>query len=427
MAANLRVDPPTEGRLARTEGGAGPGLSSMRVPRIALYSQGMVGFGHIRRNASIALALRASALHPSIVMIAEAWQAGALLLPAGIDCVTLPALRREANGEYNPRFLLDVSDQELIDLRTRVIQSAMEVFEPDVLIVDYLPLGVAGELASTLEYLRSRGNTRCVLGLRDILYDVETVKRSWASDANMEAIRKFYDAVWIYGDPAVFDPVREYGLNGTIAAKARHTGYLDQRPRLDFARAEEAPAVASLPPGRLALCLVGGGHDGAVVADAFLGADLPPDTTGILIAGPLMPWDKREEIRAKAQARPGFQMLDFVHDPTPLIERADRIIAMGGYNTVCEALSFEKHALIIPRVSPEPEQWIRAQRLRDLGLVDILHPNELDARKLTEWLVRDLGPPPAGRRKIDFGGLTRIPSLVAELLDSPVHEVPLVP
>src|SRR5438876_4823572 len=207
-------------------------IHSRRAPRIALYSEGMMGFGHIRRNASIAQALRRSALQPAIVMIAEAWQAGALLMPEGIDCVTLPAIRKEANGEYNPRFLLDVSDAELIALRTRVIRSAMEVFEPDVLIVDYLPLGVAGELATTLQRLRTRGNTRCVLGLRDVLYDQETVRRHWADRANMDAIRDYYDAVWIYGDPAVFDPVREYGLAEHVAAKVRYTGYLDQRPRL---------------------------------------------------------------------------------------------------------------------------------------------------------------------------------------------------
>src|SRR5213078_2433349 len=88
-------------------------------PRIAMYSQGMVGFGHIRRNASIAQALRGSALQPVIVLIAEAWQAGALPMPPGVDCVTLPALRREADGGYNPRFLADVSDGELIALRSR--------------------------------------------------------------------------------------------------------------------------------------------------------------------------------------------------------------------------------------------------------------------------------------------------------------------
>src|SRR2546427_366592 len=118
-------------------------------PRVAMYSQGMVGFGHIRRNASIAQALRGSALQPSIVLIAEAWQAGALPMPPGVDCVTLPALRREADGGYNPRFLSDVSDRDLISLRARVIRSAIKTFVPDVLVVDCLPVGVAGERPRT--------------------------------------------------------------------------------------------------------------------------------------------------------------------------------------------------------------------------------------------------------------------------------------
>lgn len=395
------------------------------APRVAMYSQGMVGFGHIRRNASIAQALRASELQPGIVMIAEAWQAGALLLPEGVDCVTLPALRREPDGAYNPRFLLDVSDQDLIALRTRVIRSAVEVFDPDVLIVDYLPLGVAGELATTLERLRARGNTRCVLGLREVLYDSETVRRTWADRANMDAIRNFYDAIWIYGDPAVFDPVREYGLGPDVAAKARYTGYLDQRPRLDLAAARGDPMLESLPPGKLALCLVGGGHDGQALAEAFLQADLPDDTTGVLVTGPLMPWEQRQQVRDDAQQRSRFRVLDFVPEPIALIERADRVIAMGGYNTCCEILSFEKHALIVPRVSPEPEQWIRAERLRDLGVVDVLHPDQLEPRALSEWLARDLGAAPSVRDRIDLGGLTRIPSLLQEMLGSAARPVPV--
>jgi predicted glycosyltransferase/glutathione synthase/RimK-type ligase-like ATP-grasp enzyme len=387
------------------------------TPRVALYSQGMVGFGHIRRNASIAHALRDSALHPSIVLVAEAWQAGALVMPAGVDCVTLPALRREPDGCYNPRFLLDVSDQDLIALRSRVIGSAMEVFEPDVLVVDYLPLGVANELTGTIARLRKRGRTRFVLGLREVLYDRETVQRTWADRANMDAIRDYYDAVWIYGDPAVYDPVREYGLSDQVATKARYTGYLDQRPRLALAGAQGAAVLANVPPGKLALCLVGGGHDGGALAEAFLQADLPPDTTGLLVTGPLMPGERRRGVNESLRGRSRFQVLEFVPDPTPLIERADRVIAMGGYNTVCEILSFEKHALIVPRVSPEPEQWIRAQRMRDLGLVDVLHPDELSPRALSGWLARDLGPPPASRSRIDLGGLTRIPNLLGELLN----------
>src|SRR6266542_3101334 len=151
--------------------------------RVAMYSPGMVGFGHIRRNASIAQALRCSSLQPVIIMVAEARQAAALPMPQGVDSVTLPALRKEADGWVKPRFL-DVSDQDLIALRARVIKSAIKSFEPDVLIVDHLPRGAGRELARTLERLRRHGNTRCVLGLRDVLQDPKTVDSNWSDQGN---------------------------------------------------------------------------------------------------------------------------------------------------------------------------------------------------------------------------------------------------
>src|SRR5262245_34182500 len=45
---------------------------------------------------------------------------------------------------------------------------------------------------------------------------------------------------------------------------------------------------------------------------------------------------------------------------------------MGGYNTFCEVLSLNKRALIVPRTEPRLEQFIRAQRAAELGLVSML-------------------------------------------------------
>ena len=42
--------------------------------------------------------------------------------------------------------------------------------------------------------------------------------------------------------------------------------------------------------------------------------------------------------------------------------RAAGVVAMGGYNTFCEILSFDKPALIVPRTVPRLEQFIRASR-----------------------------------------------------------------
>src|SRR5262249_45768622 len=196
--------------------------------------------------------------------------------------------------------------------------------------------------------------------------------------------------------PAVYDPVREYHLGPAVAAKVRHTGYLGRRGRPDAAEAEAAEAVAALaPPGRrLVLCLVGGGQDGVPLAEAFASADLPPGALGVILTGPFMPPETRRRLRRRTAAPPAPPGLEVVTHPDRLLAGADGVIAMGGYNTISELLAFGKRALIVPRTRPRREQLIRAERLRDLGLLELLHPDALSPRALGEWLAPRPGPPP---------------------------------
>jgi predicted glycosyltransferase len=132
-----------------------------------------------------------------------------------------------------------------------------------------------------------------------------------------------------------------------------------------------------------------------------------------------MPPEVRQRLCRRAAAHPRLHVVPFVRDTGALLGRADRVIAMGGYNTVCEVLSYEKPALIVPRVQPRREQLIRAERLRDLGLLDLLHPEDVSPRALTEWLAQDLPPRRPVRSRIDLNGLAKLPALLAELLDAP--------
>jgi len=371
----------------------------------------------MRRNLLLAQALKHSRLQAVVLMIAGAREASLVTATAGVDCVALPSLHKDTTGQYHPRHL-EVPLSELLALRAKTACAALEAFDPDVLIVDNVPRGALRELDPVLESLRATRRTRLVLGLRDVLDDPVTLQREWSRAQNQEAVRRYYDAVWVYGDPAVYDPVREYTFAPDVAAKVRYTGYLDQRARFEFGRGngKDPAAVRGLPPGRLALCLVGGGQDGAELAKAFVEAELPPDTNGLLVTGPCMPAGVRGRLIRSVASNPYRRVVSFVHEPTRLVRRADRVVAMGGYNTVYEVLSFEKPALIVPRVTPRQEQLIRAERLQALGLVDVLHPEALSAAALSTWLARGRAPVRSARECLDFNGLSRVPQLLEELL-----------
>jgi predicted glycosyltransferase len=286
------------------------------------------------------------------------------------------------------------------------------------LIVDKVPLGAFGELEPGLRRLRARGRARCVLGLREVLDAPATVQHEWRAGGYDAAIRRYYDAVWVYGDPRVYDPALEYGFSREVVARLTHTGYID--PAAGVAPDHQASARLLEPMGlparcRIALCCVGGGQDGQAVADAFARAPLPEDLAAIILTGPFMPEEAQRRLEAHAALNPRLHVLKFVDDPTPLLRRADYIVAMGGYNTVCEVLAFEKRALIVPRVRPRREQLIRAERMRDQGLIDLLHPDALSPAAIGDWLASASAEPVSIRERVDLDGLARLPGLLDRL------------
>jgi predicted glycosyltransferase len=370
-----------------------------------------MGLGHMRRNLLIAQTLCGGDLGATVLLVCGAVQASALLLPAGVDCLTLPALRKDPSGEYDAR-RLDVSLAGLIDLRSRTIRAAVDAFRPDLLIADNVPRGALGELEPTLHDLAARMVPR-VLGLRDVLDDPPVVARQWREARNEEAIAAYYEAVWVYGDPTLYDLAAECEFSLAVRRKLHYLGYLDQRQRL------RAPMPASaaeepLPDGPFALCTVGGGQDGDRLAEAFAMSEPPSGVHRVVVAGPDMDARGRELLHALASRNPALTVLDFVREPARLVAEAGCLVAMAGYNTVCEALSFRKRALVVPRVSPRSEQLIRAERLRARGLVELLHPEALEPERISSWLADNFGRP--GRRGVDLGGLQRLRGLAGDLL-----------
>ncbi|MFO8003216.1 glycosyltransferase family protein [Roseovarius sp.] len=391
-------------------------------PKIALYSHDTMGLGHVRRNLLIAQALADSPLNASTLLIAGVREAGAFVMPRGGDCLTLPAYRKERNGEYAPRSL-PMETTALAALRSQVIGAALNSFVPDLFIVDNVPRGALQELKPVLERLRDQGKTRCVLGLRDILDGPERVLKQWRLLDNEATIRDYYDAVWIYGDRSVYDATEEYAFSSDLAAKSTFTGYLDPSARLIPGDADTglfAQLPKDLAEKGFTLCMVGGGQDGLTVTEAFARADLPADEYGVIVTGPFLPAAQKHRLLTVVRGNPRVRVLEFVSEPMPLMRQARRVIAMGGYNTVQEILCLGKRALLVPRERPRLEQTIRAERLRARCMLDFIAVRQCNPRALSAWLNHEATASlPALYQPLDRDGLKRLPMLAATLIAGP--------
>ena len=393
----------------------GPGSS----PKIALYSHDTMGLGHVRRNLLIAQALADSPLNASTLLIAGVREAGAFVMPRGGDCLTLPAYRKERNGEYSPRSL-PMETTALAGLRSQVIGAALNSFVPDLFIVDNVPRGALQELTPVLERLREQAKTRCVLGLRDILDAPERVLKQWQLLDNDAAIRDYYDAIWIYGDRSVYDAIEEYAFSPDLAAKSTFTGYLDPSARLipgDIGDGFFAQLPKDLAEKGFTLCMVGGGQDGLAVTQAFARADLPDEEYGVIVTGPFLPEAQKHRLLSSVRGNPRIRVLEFVPEPMPFMRQAKRVIAMGGYNTVQEILFLGKRALLVPRDRPRLEQTIRAERLSARGMLNFINVQQCNPQTLSAWLHHEgPAPMPAQNQPLDRNGLTRLPTLAATLI-----------
>jgi predicted glycosyltransferase len=219
-----------------------------------------------------------------------------------------------------------------------------------------------------------------------------------------------------------------------VAAKVSYSGYLTRKEPESLVAWSDADGVLGERHRDVVLCLVGGGQDGSHLAETFARIDFPAGTTGVILTGPFMPPQVQNRLRRQAQKNRRLRVLGFVTDSDLLLRRASRVVAMGGYNTICEILASKKAALIIPRVTPRQEQLIRAQRMQELGLVDVLHPKDLSPRTLRNWLASRSphqvavgsrnGRPGDGPFPIDLQGLDRLPQLLQKLIDSPPRSKP---
>ena len=103
-----------------------------------------------------------------------------------------------------------------------------------------------------------------------------------------------------------------------------------------------------------------------------------------------------------------------------LIAGAKAVVSMGGYNTFCEILSFDKPALIVPRTIPREEQLIRTERAMRLGMVEMLLPADAENPVKMSAALKALPdtPKPSERAgTIELNGLDNVSRIIGNIFN----------
>ncbi|KAM3105690.1 glycosyltransferase family protein [Phormidesmis sp. 146-33] len=389
--------------------------------RLIVYSHDGFGLGNIRRMLAICTHLLHSIPALSSLMLSGSPMLHSFRLLKGLDYIKLPCLNRGTSGELSTKYL-GTETEETVLLRSQLILLAIASFRPDVFLVDKKPLGMRNELQTSLEYLQEElPDTQLVLLLRDILDHPDVTIQDWQKHRYSDAIQAFYDRILVVGSADVFDVRQEYQFPAAVAEKVQFCGYIRKEPG-DKNPAQIRQALQLQSEEQLVLVTPGGGEDGYSLIDTYLsGLAHSPSTLklrSLIICGPEMPLEQQAALAETASRYPQVQMGEFTDDLISYMAAADAVVAMSGYNTTCEILSLGKRAIMVPRIKPSQEQWLRAERLAKLGLLEAIHPDQLTPENLMRSLLRQLNAPKRtiSTAGIDLHALPRIAQYIRSVL-----------
>lgn len=388
--------------------------------RLMVYSHDGFGLGNIRRMLAICTHLLHSIPDLSVLILSGSPMLHSFRLPKGLDYIKLPCLNRGTSGELSTKYL-KTETEETVALRSQLILSAIASFKPDVFLVDKKPYGMRNELQTSLEYLQKElPASQRILLLRDILDHPDITIQDWQTQGYYDAIQMFYDQVMVVGSADVFDVRQEYQFPAAVAEKVQFCGYIRKEPG-DKKPAQIRQELRLDPEERLVLVTPGGGEDGYSLIDTYLsGLSCIPATLklrSLIICGPEMPPEQQAALAEKASRYLQVQMGEFTNDLISYMAAADAVVAMGGYNTTCEILSLNKRAVVVPRIKPSQEQWLRAERLATLEFLEAIHPDRLTPEGLMRSLIHQLNAPKrsVANTQIDLHALPRIAQSIRTL------------
>ncbi|HTS38118.1 MAG TPA: glycosyltransferase [Candidatus Solibacter sp.] len=345
----------------------------MNQSRILIFTHDGRGLGHLRRLSRVAKVLQE---HASVLFITGHREAS-WLVPPECEFIHLPNLdsldpRRSRQWGRQP-FLQDGLSTGR-RLRRDIIASTIRQFQPDAIILDYLPLGMEEEMR---EFLNALPSCRKYFISRGILGSPDQVYRDVLTPSAVHALRELYHAILVMSDIKIVDMAKEYSLDPVLAEKLAYVGYAVEpvdRKAIDFVRAKR-----ELPPdAKWVVCTAGGGKEGeSLIRRCWEISQVFPECYFDIVTG------SRSRLLLESDSWIDGHRVHLIPTESrdlPLMHAAaDVVISRGGYNSLTEACMGSAQIIVAP-IMTDYEQVHHARRLsayRDIRVVESLSTLDL--------------------------------------------------
>lgn len=391
------------------------------MKRIMIYCQHLAGMGHLIRSAEI---IRSLVKDFQVCFVNGGQPVPEFGLPAEAEAVYLPGLWQDG------RDLKPVDESQSLEaVKTRRKQLLLEVFDrfqPDCLITECFPFSkvkLEFELIPLLERTQASARpVRVICSLRDLIMTqpLSTKARAKREGRVCELIGQYYDAILFHSDANFLRLENCFPNIDALKCDIIYTGYVAQSPPEQQPLTAEDIAAFNDPAPAIVASVGGGRHGYPLLNALFEASSLLARTHPHQIyafAGPFMPEEEFSQLQQAAANRSNVTLRRFTARLIDYLEKADLSVSLGGYNTTMNLLRTQVRSLVLPSLAKgqNNEQSIRAGKLAELGVLDLLEPDDLDAERLTRIITTCLSKAPVPYQ-FDLQGADNTARLIKAML-----------
>lgn len=357
------------------------------MKKIMFYCQYLTGMGHLVRSTEI---VRSLVKDFKVYFINGGSPIEGFEIPTGVELISLPALWLEdgkfqiADGSQSVEDLKEIRKNQLIDAFDRV--------KPDCLITEFFPFGrhkLFFELLPLLEHVQTKSpDTKIVCSLRDVI-GRETLSEE--SDNICQLVNQYFDLILFHTDPKFQTFEASFPRAKDLKCEIKYTGFVAQSTQENVTEDAFLAKVNNSNP--IILVSIGGGRLGYELLESVIEASvILEDKIRHIIqifTGPFMQEAQFVQLQKTAQNRDNVNFQRYTPQLLNYMKKADLSISLTGYNTTMNILRTGARAIVVPigHYDQDREQLVRTQKLEQLGIVEVIHPSDLEPAHLAQRII----------------------------------------